>query len=334
MEEHHARAVCAIVQDVHTGEILAMANRPTYNPNDYRSADPEAVMNRCIAAVYEPGSTLKVIAISAALEEGMVTTATVVDCENGAWMHHGRILRDHHPYGRLSVEDILKKSSNIGTAKIAVSLGDRRFERYLHAYGLGDRLKIDLPGEETGILHPVANWSGISCSRIAIGQGVAVTPLQMIGLYSAIANGGSLMRPVVVKKIVTDEGVELLVPGQQVLSRPISAKTAETMRRMLARVTDEGGTGTRARVSGIDIAGKTGTAQKAERGGYSNTKYMASFVGFLPAEAPEIAIIVVVDEPQPMHTGGYVAAPAFSKIAEQAVRYLHIVPDQFNVASR
>lgn len=326
MEQHHAQAAWAIVQRVRTGEILAMASRPGYNPNEFRRSSDEQRLNRAIGCLYEPGSTFKVAIIAAALEEGLVEPSTVFDCENGRWLHQNRVLRDHHPHGLLTVADILKKSSNIGAAKIALLLGDARLERHLRAFHIGARLGIDLPGEEAGILHPAARWSPISSSRIAIGQGVAVTALQMLGVLSAIANDGVVMRPYVVRQVVDANGRVLLQREPQPLGRAISAETAAVMRQLLARVTEPGGTGTQATVPGFVVAGKTGTAQKPVNGVYSETDYVASFVGFVPAEDPEIAMIVVVDEPQPFHTGGAVAAPVFAQIAGQAVRYLGILP--------
>lgn len=336
MAAHDAKGAWAIVQKVKTGEILAMASRPGYNLNEYGRAasDRNAMLNRAIGLVYEPGSTMKAVPIAAALNEGVVTPETRFDCEHGTWVYKGRALRDYHPEGILTVADGIKKSSNILTAKVSIQLGDQRLYRYMRAFGLGDRLGVDLPGEECGLLSPVSQWSGISITRLPIGQGVAVTALQLLGVYCTIANGGELMRPFVVKRITAGDGALLFEQRPQVLCRSVSPTTAATMRRLLARVTEEGGTGKRARIEGYEVAGKTGTAQKAVRGGYSSTAYVASFVGFLPAETPEIGVIVVVDEPQPFHTGGVVAGPAFSRIVGQAVRYLDIPPAEVGVVAR
>jgi cell division protein FtsI (penicillin-binding protein 3) len=205
-------------------------------------------------------------------------------------------------------------------------LGDVRLDRYLREFNVGSRLGLDLPGEESGILRPVAKWTGISSSRIAIGQGVSVTSLQMLGILCAIANDGKLMKPYVVREVIAADGTVLLRRQPQVLSRPITPQTAALMRRLLARVCERGGTGTKAAVDGFRVAGKTGTAQKLVGGHYSETDYLASFVGLLPMENPEIGIIVVLDEPQPMHTGGAVSAPVFHDIAKQAVSYLGMAP--------
>jgi cell division protein FtsI (penicillin-binding protein 3) len=205
--------------------------------------------------------------------------------------------------------------------------------RYLKAYGLGELTGIELPGEETGILHPVSKWRPISTTRIAIGQGVAVTALQMLGVLCAIANDGMLMKPYIVQRVVRPDGHVLFEQKPVVVSRPIRPETAAEMRRLLTRVTEEGGTGVRARVEGYSVGGKTGTAQKAIPGGYSDTLNMASFTGFIPAEDPQLAIIVVLDEPKDVHTGGAVAAPVFREIAEQSVRYLDIPPAGSNVVA-
>jgi len=326
MEEHSAKAAWAIVQHVKTGAILAMASRPGYDPNEFRFSTEKSRLNRTIGCVYEPGSTMKAVVFAAALNECTVTPETVIDCENGAWPHAGKILHDFHSYGELTVADGIKKSSNIMSAKIALGLGNRRFYGYLCAFGFGSRLGVDLPGEESGILHPVRSWSNISCSRLAIGQGVAVTALQMLGAFCAIANDGFLMRPYVVHRVVDRNGTVLLERAPEVLSRPIDGETAEIMRHLLRRVTEEGGTGRRACVEGYEVAGKTGTAQKAIGGVYSSEAHVASFVGFLPARNPEIGVIVVVDEPQPLHTGGVVAGPVFKRIAGETVRCLDIPP--------
>jgi len=335
MEEHSAKAAWAIVQRVQTGEILAMAGRPAYDLNKFRFSTDESRLNRAIGCVYEPGSTMKGLVFAAALNEGTVTPETVIDCENGAWPHAGKILHDFHSYGELTVADGIKKSSNIMAAKVALGLGRRRFYGYMRAFGLGHSLGIDLPGEENGILHPVRNWSKISCSRLAIGQGVAVTALQMLGIFCTIANDGFLMRPYVVRKVVGRGGNVLLERAPEVLSRPIERETAGIMQHLLHRVTQDGGTGRRARIEGYEVAGKTGTAQKPIGGVYSSEAHVASFVGFLPARDPQIGVIVVVDEPQPLHTGGVVAGPVFKRIACEAVRYLDIPPAATgNIAKR
>lgn len=334
VKEHNAAAAWAIVERVKTGEILAMASFPAYDLNQYRSAQPEQMRNRCISSIYEPGSTFKIAIVASALEEGVVTPSRVFDCENGAWIYERRPLRDYHPYGKLSVADIIKKSSNIGAAKIALLLGDERIYRYLKAFGIGELTGIELPGEEAGILRPVEKWSRLSPTRIAIGHEVAVTALQMLNVMCAIANDGVLMTPYVVRQVVSSDGSVLLDQQPVIRGRPIRPETAAVMRNLLARVTEEGGTGRRAKVSGYTVGGKTGTAQKSVVGGYSDVLNIASFIGFLPVEDPQVAMIVVVDEPKKsVRTGGAVAGPVFKEIAEQSVRYLNIMPSSKSVVA-
>lgn len=328
MEEHSAKGAWAIIQRVGTGEVLAMACRPDYDLNDFRHAPAESIRNRAVGYVYEPGSTLKGPVLAAALNEGVVTPEDIFDCEDGFWVYAGKGLRDYHGHGLLSVADVLKKSSNIGMAKIAIELGEKRLANYLHLFGLGAKTGIDLPGEEAGILHPLSEWSKISITRLPMGHEVAVTALQILNAYCCIANNGFLMQPYLVQRVVDANGYTVLSAEPKVISRPIRQETARLMQKLLSRVTEDGGTARRARVDGYSVAGKTGTAQKPIPGGYSHEDHMASFVGFLPAEQPELGIVVVVDEPQPKHTGGVVAAPVFREIAEQAVRYLDIPPFQ------
>ncbi|NLB59707.1 MAG: penicillin-binding protein 2 [Lentisphaerae bacterium] len=326
VQEHRATAAWAIVERIESGEILAMANWPAYDSNRFRLAATNEMRNRCIADLYEPGSTFKIAAVAAALNEGLASPSQIIDCEGGTWFYRGRPLRDYHPYDQLSLADVLKKSSNIGTAKIALLLGEARFYRYLKAFGVGQPTGIELPGEEAGILHPVSRWQPISITRIAIGHGVAVTALQVLGMFCAIANDGVLMKPYIVQRVTSPEGEILFEQQPVVVGRPLRPETALEMQRLLARVTEKGGTGYRAQVPEYTVGGKTGTAQKPVAGGYSDQLNVASFAGFIPAEDPQLAIIVVLDEPRNLHTGGVVAAPVFKEIAEQAVRYLDIPP--------
>lgn len=321
---HQAKSAWCIVERVHTGEILALANRPAYDPNEYRSAPSNALLNIAIGRVYEPGSTFKMATIAAALNEGTVTSDMVFDCENGKWLFRGKILHDYHPYGRLSVADIIKKSSNIGAAKVALTLGEERLENYLHLFGFGQPTGLDLPGEEAGILHARKHWNALSISRIPMGHEVGVTSMQMLNVLCCIANDGHLMRPYVVSRVVDANGLVIRHGKPREIGRPIREDTARLMQKLLTRTTEPGGTGTKAAVAGYTVAGKTGTAQKIIDGHYSDSANVASFVGFLPAEQPAIALIVVLDEPQPLHTGGLVAAPVFSQIASNAVRCLEI----------
>lgn len=323
-----ADAGWVVVQEVRTGRILAMASRPAFDPAAYATAGENEFMNRPIGYLYEPGSTFKVAVIAAALDAGVVTPDQVFDCENGLWHYRGRPLRDYHPYGRLTVADIVKKSSNIGAAKIALELGEERLETALRRFGFGQRTGIDLPGEQAGLLWPRRRWTSLSITRIPMGHEVAVTSLQMLNAVCAIANDGFLMRPFIVQRVVDAEGRVLQETEPEVLSRPLSEKGARLMCRLMERVTEPGGTGTRAAVPGYRVAGKTGTAQKPlPGGGYSDTLNISSFVGFLPAENPVIAILVVLDSPRGERTGGATAAPIFSAIAAEAVNCLGIPSD-------
>lgn len=322
MEEFSASAAWSIVQRVKTGEILAMVSRPAFDLNRFYETRPDVRLNRAVGANYEPGSTLKAATFAAALNEGIVMPETVFDCEDGAWYYKGKLLRDSHPYGDLTVADGLKKSSNILTAKVALMLGNERLYSYLRAFGFGELTGIDLPGEEAGIFHPPSKWYGISPTRIPIGQGIATTGLQILGLYCTIANDGYRMRPYVVRRVIDSTGQVVHEGRPEVVARVIRPATAALMRELLAAATEDGGTGQRARIGDMRVAGKTGTAQKPVPGGYSPTDYVASFVGFLPVDEPEIGIIVVVDNPKPLYYGGQVAAPAFGSIAGEVSRYL------------
>ncbi len=326
MVTHNAKGAWAIVQHVRTGEILGMASRPAYDPNEYGRASSEEKRNRAISTVYEPGSTFKLAVIAAALDRGTVEKDQVIDCEDGYWVYRGRPLRDYHSYDELTVADVLKKSSNIGAAKIALAMGEKQLEDYLRNFGVGSPTGINLPGEESGIFHPRSRWSALSATRIAMGHEVGITALQMVNMVSAIANNGFLMRPIIVERVMDDQKRIVFEAQPEVLGRPIRQETATLMRELMARVTEKGGTGTRAALEAYRVAGKTGTAQKPIPGGYSDTAHMASFVGFLPVEDPELSIVVVVDDPQPVHTGGQVAAPVFKQIADPAMRYLASQP--------
>lgn len=321
-----AKGAWAIVQDVRSGEILAMASRPDYDLNNFNAVDADNRLNRAIGYTFEPGSVFKVIVYAAAFNEGILTPNEIFDCENGLWHYAGRPLRDYHPYGRLTTAEALKKSSNIAAAKIALRLGEDRLYRYLKLFGIGAPTGIDLPGEEGGILNPLKKWTKLSVTRIPMGHEVAVTSMQMLQAVSAIANGGERMRPLVLKRVANNKGEALSVPQPEVISHPIRPETARLMARLLTEVTEDG-TGKKARVAGHSVAGKTGTAEKPGPGGYDAKRNLASFVGFLPAENPEVSIMVTFDEPQgDFRTGGAIAAPVFQAIAEQTVRYLDVPP--------
>lgn len=329
MAKHTPVSASAVVVRPRTGEVLAMVCLPDFDPNDPGAYPPESRRNRLICDVYEPGSTFKVVTIAAALNEGVVDLDDRIFCENGRFEFAGRVLRDHEPYGVLSVREIISKSSNIGAAKIGIMLGEERLYRYILGFGFGARTGIMLPGEVAGIVHPVRSWSKLSISRIPMGQEVAVTPLQMVMAICAIANRGWLMQPMIVRGVEDRFGRPVVrydpLPVRQVVSEATAARMVEALKRVVSR----DGTAVRAAVPGYTVAGKTGTAQKVMEGarGYAPGKYFSSFIGFLPASDPQICIGVFVDEPKNGYYGGQVAAPVFRQIAEKLVGYLGISPD-------
>ena len=326
METFNCEAAWTIVEDVRTGAILAMACRPNYDPNEYKGTTGEERWNRAVGYNYEPGSIFKTLTVAAGINEGIIATNDVFDCEMGRWTYAGKPLKDFHPYGELDVTGILRKSSNIGAAKIAVMLGEARLERYLRAFGIGRRTGIELPGEEGGFLAPVKKWSKLDITRVAMGHCVSVTALQMVNALCCMGNDGILMKPYLVKRVTDASGRVLEERKPEAVGRPISERTARQMREMMTSVTQPGGTGTRAAVEGYNIAGKTGSAEKLKNGHYVKNQNMASFMGLVPAEAPQIGIIVVLDNPHPQRTGGVSAAPVFKKIAEPVIHYLDIRP--------
>lgn len=325
----HALGGRAIIQLVDTGEILAMASIPDFDPAAYQEYTGKARRNRTIGEIYDPGSTMKSIVVAAGLNEGFITPDSTYDVGNRSWYYGGHVLHDH-AQGIIDIRTIIKKSSNIGAAKIGLDLGNKRLESYLRAFGFGKRTGIDLPGEERGILVPHERWDKVKPTRISIGQGISVTPMQMLNAYCTIANGGRLMRPYVISRIVSPSGEMLFRNEPKVQGRPISPEVAADMRSMLQSVTEMGGTARRAAVCGYSVAGKTGTAQmttkdpKTGRWGYSHTDYWASFAGFVPADHPVFGVIVVIDRPRGYHTGGVVAAPVFSKVAAFTAQYMEI----------
>jgi len=321
-QTYNATAAWALVEKVDTGEILAMASWPDYDPNRYGEFGSMCWRNLPLSVCYEPGSTMKSFTISAALNENVITPATRMDVGMGTWFFAGHMLHDHAE-GVIDTATALSHSSNIFVARVALSLGERREAAYLRGFGFGDRLGIDLPGEERGVMRS-GRWGDLALSRIGIGQGVAVTGLQMLNGYCAIANGGHLMRPYILARIVNAEGQELYVARPRILANPIRPEVAAQVRSMLVGVTEEGGTATRAQVRGYAVSGKTGTAQIPENGHYSDTDFWASFVGFVPAEHPVFGVLVCVERPHPQHMGGYVSAPVFSRIAEAVAKYLEI----------
>jgi cell division protein FtsI (penicillin-binding protein 3) len=326
IDDTHAKAGTVLVQDPNSGELLALANWPTFDPNDAGSYPDEARMNRAVSAAYEPGSTFKVLTLTGAIENGVTNPDALIDCQMGKIQLPGRVIHDWHPFGVLTVEKILAHSSDVGAIKVALQLGAPRFYDTIRTFGIGQPTGIDLPGENHGLLRPPENWSANSIGSLAMGQEVSVTPIQIISAISAIANGGTLYRPHILRDMRGD-----LMPVRHVDTAPRQAtdqKTAAEMRGMMEDVVLEG-TGKPAQLSGYTAAGKSGTAQKIDpsTGRYSATQYNSSFVGFAPVNDPAISILVVLDSPVGAHHGGEVGGPVFKRVAEQVLAYLAVPHD-------
>ncbi len=326
VNRYKARSAMGIVMIPQTGAILAMANVPLFNPNDHNQSPSWHWRNRTVADRFEPGSTMKIFSIAAALEAGAFRANTRLFCENGKYAIGRNIVHDTKPHEWLTVTDIVRLSSNIGAVKVGEKIGPERLFATLKEFGFGTRSGINCPGETTGRLSPYKRWSKIDAGAISFGQGLSVSALQLAAATSAIANGGTLMRPYIVARVTDARGREIETYGPQPVRRVISADTAAVVAHMMQTVVQDG-TGTLAALAEYQVSGKTGTAQKTDKGvGYHNTKFIASFTGFVPAERPELVILVVVDEPEESHYGGTVAGPAFRKIAETTLDYLNIAP--------
>jgi cell division protein FtsI (penicillin-binding protein 3) len=325
VERSGAKSGSVVVLDPVTGEILALANRPTFDPNSYKKSGSAAKRNRAATDYFEPGSIFKVILAAGALEEGVIRPTDQFFGENGAIEVGGVTIRDHEKYGWISVREILTHSSNVGAIKIGQKLGKSLYYHYISGFGFGSLTGIDLPGETPGMIRRPKGWSALSLSVLSMGQEVSVTPVQFAAAFAALANGGTLMRPHVVRGLLTQDGTLARRVEPVVVRRVISEQTARTMLEMLTGVVDEG-TGKAAAVPGYSVAGKTGTAQKVDpvTGRYSHRKIIASFVGAIPAEAPRLVILVVIDEPETLRWGGSIAAPTFREIAQDAMKYLKV----------
>src|SRR5438270_324699 len=331
VREFNPQKATIILMRPQTGEILAMANRPDFDLNQRNTARPEQMKNRAIIDMMEPGSTFKIVTAAAALNEKKVRPDTTIFCENGRWNFGGRPLHDHKAYGELSVQDILVKSSNIGAAKLALSVGDQKFYEYIRRFGFGERTGVELPGEISGVIRPPQSWSKISITRIPMGHEVGVTPLQMTVAMATIANGGKLITPRIVKSVTAADGKTIAEFTPQPVRQVISLQTAQQLSNALRGVVSDRGTAAAAAVAGFTIAGKTGTAQKVDpHGGYEHGKYVVSFTGFLPADHPEFVGLVVLDDAKTskpeQNYGGLIAGPIFARIAEKAARYLDLEP--------
>src|SRR6202051_4830561 len=328
---HDTQAIAGtvIVENPHTGEILALANRPTFNPNLRKQITPAALTNRAVSYVYEPGSTFKLVTISAALEEKLTNPDEVFDCQMGSIVYNGMRIRDSKPHGLLPVWGVLAESSDVGAIKIALRLGEDRFYKYIRAYGFGQQTGIELPGETRGLTKPVSRWSKVSIAAISMGQEIGISPMQLAGLISTFANDGVWVAPRIVAGTVQPKGTAgtgAVAPGAS--HRVISSYPAAEMRAMMQKVVLEG-TGRKAILEGYTSAGKTGTGQKVDpaTGAYSKTKYIGSFAGFAPLNNPQIVVEVILDSAVGLHQGGQISAPVFRRISQQVLEYLHVPHD-------
>lgn len=322
-------AASAIMMDPFTGEIMALVNRPVFDPNKIGKADRDTVRNRVITDIYEPGSTFKVIVGTAALEEKVFNLNSTFDCSRGSIEVGGRNIHDTHKNEVLTFKEVIQKSSNVGAVMMGMKLGKKRVYKYAKLFGFGELTGIDLPGEVSGWIRKPEKWSGTSIGAISIGQEVAVTPLQILRAYAAIANGGYLVQPHLVSEIRTPDGELKYFFKQGISKRAISEKTAMIFKEILKTVVEEGGTATSAAIDGNQVAGKTGTAQMIdpETKRYSKDKFISSFVGFVPADNPRIALIVVIYEPKGQTFAGIVAAPVFKSIVSQSLSYMNVPRD-------
>lgn len=320
-KKYNAKGASIVVMDPRSGDILALANFPNYDLNDVSKRPTEAIRDRAINDFFEPGSVFKIVTASAVLEENAAKLDDKFYCENGEWKLGRRTLHDHTPHGILTFKEIIEKSSNIGTVKVAGRLGPTKMYKYMKAFGFYDRTGIDLPGEVVGINREPSKWSGTSMYAIPMGQEVTTTAMQLACAVSAIANNGFLVKPRVVKEIVNDNGKEIREPPARVFKKVISPATAFKMRSILMGVV-EIGTGKKAKPEDYDAGGKTGTAQKIEGGTYSHNRFIASFIGFAPVQRPILSVVVCVDEPHPVYYGGDVAAPVFKNVVNESIKYL------------
>jgi len=336
--DNSAKSGIAVVMVPGTGAILAMAHYPLLNPNSYKKFDKHLWRNRAITDPFEPGSTMKIFTVAAAIERGNCTPNTIFDCENGEYKIGKNIIHDTHPHGLLTLGDIVKYSSNIGAYKIGKKTGSEALYRTLKDFGFGDKTGINCPGETQGTVIPYKKWRAIDAGAISFGQGISASPLQLVSAVSAIANDGILMKPYIVQAILDQRGRTIKRFGPEPVRQAISSETADAVKKILMSVITKDGTGFNAALDGYTVCGKTGTAQKVnEKGEYAKGKYISSFVGFAPVEKPEIAVLVIIDEPTKNHYGSIVAAPAFSKIAQETLTYLNVPPrskktDRFTVS--
>jgi len=319
-----------IVMQPHTGEILAMGSRPTFDPNNRQTFQSDALPNRCITDMVEPGSIFKIITLAAALNEHAINLETPVFCENGSFYYGGKYLKDDEPNGMLPALEVMAQSSNIGFAKIALNyLGEDKLYQYATAFGIGQRTGLfTQQGESAGLLRPVNKWSALSITRIPMGQEVGASPLQMVTAMSVIANGGRLVAPQLAKQVTDETGRVIKVYQPRMVRQVISPDTAHDVARALEQVTIDG-TAKKIHIDGHSFAGKTGTAQKFVDGAYSHTQFVSSFIGFMPVEDPAFVALVMVDDPKTTkYYGAEVSAPVFASLAKQLAQIMNIPPDQ------
>jgi len=328
LQKHTPVSITGIVMRPRTGEILAMATLPNYNPNNPGASPADARRDRVISDLMEPGSTFKIVVVSGALNEGAVRLTDTFDCEQGHFAYAGRVLHDHEPFGVLTTENIITKSSNIGAAKIGIRLGQDRLYDYARDFGFGQPTCVRLPAEAPGILHPVKDWTKVSIAQIPMGHGIAVTRLQMILAMCALANDGWLMRPMLVSRLEDCNGNLVRQYSPERVRQVVSESTDKLMVEALKTVVSPAGTAPGAAMKDYTVAGKTGTAQKVENGTYAEHKFISSFIGFFPADDPQLCISIVMDEPREGYYGGQVCGPVFKEIAERCASYLDIPPDK------
>ncbi len=326
VKKRSPKAASVILMDPFTGEILALANRPTFDPNEPGSYRASYRRNRAVTDLYEPGSTFKIVMASAALEEGIATLNTKVDCSGGFIEVAGKKIRDTHKHGKLTLKEIIQKSSNVGAVKVALKLGPDRFFRYVRKYGFGQKTGVDLTGESPGIVKPPSQWSGTTLAAMAIGYEVMVTPIQVLNAYAVVANGGYRVRPHVLKAVLSKDGQLIRVINSTMGERVISEKTAIQLKEAFKAVVSKDGTAPKAAIDGNTVAGKTGTTKLIDpkTGRYTNRHFVSSFVGMVPVDRPVFVAIVVVWDPKNAYYGGEVAAPVFREIAEKALAYLSV----------
>lgn len=326
VKKYNAKGGMVVVMAPDTGEIYAMAAVPRYNPNNYAAFPARLWKNPIISSSFEPGSTFKPIVAAAAIEGGLARPDDLFFCENGSYYVGGTRIGEasNHKFGWLSLSDIIVKSSNIGAVKVAEKLGPERLYKQVRKFGFGEKAGIGLPGENAGKLRGLTHWSKRSLASISFGHEIGATPIQMVAAFAVIANGGNLVRPSIVKAVMKNGRIVQSRESQPV-RRVISAYTSRQVVEMLKNVVKKG-TASQAAVAGFEVAGKTGTAQKIDpkTRAYSKTAYLSSFIGFVPADAPKLVILVMIDEPESVYWGGKVAAPVFRKIAKQTLRYLNI----------